>query len=200
MAAQHHQWMMLQPMATHQPMITIRPSTLEDAEELAKCMDAIALERRFLGRLGGFTVGQTRALISSLADNGGIQLIAVDENTGIIIGWCHVARVSMEEGMRHVCGLGMGVLKSYRRHGWGQKLLENVIQQVFSSSNTTFSRIEVEVWASNKAAIRLYEKNGFIVEGTKRRARLLDGVEDDMVIMGLLREEWRPYDHAVDGI
>ena len=131
----------------------------------------------------GFTVGQTREFISLLTDGGGIQLIAVDDNAGIIVGWCDATPISLE-GMQHVCKLGMGILKSYRRQGWGQKLLGNVIQQVFSSSNTTLSRLELEVWASNKAAIRLYEKNGFIVEGTKRHARFLDGQEDDMVIMG----------------
>jgi RimJ/RimL family protein N-acetyltransferase len=47
-------------------------------------------------------------------------------------------------------------------------------------------RIELEVLASNTAAIRLYEKVGFVHEGVKRRARHLDGAWDDNVMMALL--------------
>jgi RimJ/RimL family protein N-acetyltransferase len=48
------------------------------------------------------------------------------------------------------------------------------------------------VFASNVAAVRLYEKEGFRHEGQRRRGRILDGVEDDILVMGLLRQEWPP--------
>jgi RimJ/RimL family protein N-acetyltransferase len=50
--------------------------------------------------------------------------------------------------------------------------------------------VELEVFASNKEAIDLYEKNGFLIEGSKRRAWIMDGRQDDVLFMGLLREEW----------
>jgi RimJ/RimL family protein N-acetyltransferase len=36
-------------------------------------------------------------------------------------------------------------------------------------------RIELEVFASNTGANRLYEKAGFVVEGVKKKRRKLDG-------------------------
>ena len=48
-------------------------------------------------------------------------------------------------------------------------------------------RIELQVYASNKGAIALYRKFGFVTEGTKIRARKLDGHYDDIVIMARLR-------------
>jgi RimJ/RimL family protein N-acetyltransferase len=45
------------------------------------------------------------------------------------------------------------------------------------------TRIELEVFASNHAAIRLYERHGFVIEGVKRGARVLDGIVDDLVCM-----------------
>jgi len=48
-------------------------------------------------------------------------------------------------------------------------------------------RIELEVFASNVAAIRLYEKLGFRREGLKRRFRILDGFYGDNIMMALLR-------------
>ena len=47
-------------------------------------------------------------------------------------------------------------------------------------------RVELEVLASNLPAISVYEKLGFQRKGVKRRARKLDGVYDDNVIMALL--------------
>jgi RimJ/RimL family protein N-acetyltransferase len=49
-----------------------------------------------------------------------------------------------------------------------------------------FTRIELTVYDTNAAAIALYRKHGFIEEGRKRRARVLDGRVDDMVCMALL--------------
>jgi RimJ/RimL family protein N-acetyltransferase len=46
-------------------------------------------------------------------------------------------------------------------------------------------RIELEVYGSNKSAIRLYERAGFVVEGVKKRARKLDGEYDDLVQMAV---------------
>lgn len=46
-------------------------------------------------------------------------------------------------------------------------------------------RIELDVFASNKPAIALYEKLGFTREGIKRGARKIDGVSDDVVLMAL---------------
>ena len=40
-------------------------------------------------------------------------------------------------------------------------------------------RVDLEVFASNEAAIALYPKFGFVVEGMKKRARKLDGKYDD---------------------
>ena len=47
-------------------------------------------------------------------------------------------------------------------------------------------RIELEVYPSNQRAIRLYAKLGFRLEGTKRKARKLDGKHEDDCFMALI--------------
>ncbi|MGW0479935.1 GNAT family N-acetyltransferase [Nonomuraea sp. NPDC003214] len=47
-------------------------------------------------------------------------------------------------------------------------------------------RIRLTVVAENTAAIRVYEKAGFIVEGREREAFRRNATWHDMVIMGLL--------------
>jgi putative acetyltransferase len=50
-------------------------------------------------------------------------------------------------------------------------------------------RIEVTVYADNAAAVRLYRKVGFAIEGTARRFALRDGVLVDAHHMALFRHQ-----------
>ena len=75
------------------------------AKEVSACVDAVARERRFLGNVVGFTADDTRSFVASLAEKGGVQMVALDER--VVIGWCDVTTVPFE-GMRHVGRLGMG--------------------------------------------------------------------------------------------
>ena len=165
-------------------MVHLRPSTLDDAPRVSACVDAVARERRYLGAVCGFSVNETRSFLVALAESGGVQILALAEEA--VVGWCDVTPLPFE-GMRHVGRLGMGLLPPYRGQGLGRRLLRDVLGRVFAKG---LSRVEVEVFASNLAAVRLYEQEGFVTEGRKRRARLLDGIEDDILMLGLLRDEW----------
>ena len=48
------------------------------------------------------------------------------------------------------------------------------------------TRLELEVYADNEAAIHLYERFGFEVEGTLRRHAFRDGEYIDSKVMGRL--------------
>lgn len=167
-------------------MIKLRPSNPDDAEGVSACVTAVARERRYLASICGFTPEETRSYLTSLVTSGGIQILALAE--GAVIGWCDV-NFHPFEGMRHVGQLGMGLLPAYRGQGLGRRLLQETLQRVFANG---LRRVELDVFASNGPAVRLYEQEGFVIEGRKRRARILDGVEDDILVMGLLREEWPP--------
>jgi RimJ/RimL family protein N-acetyltransferase len=51
-------------------------------------------------------------------------------------------------------------------------------------------RIELEVYAFNPRAYRVYEKAGFIVEGRRREAFRFDGERVDAIVMSILKPEW----------
>jgi ribosomal protein S18 acetylase RimI-like enzyme len=87
----------------------------------------------------------------------------------------------------------MGILAPYRGQGIGRRLLQAALQ---SAQAKGLIKIDLEVFASNHAAIALYERAGFIREGCRRRARHLDGIWDDVLLLTLLPLlASRPYPH-----
>ena len=49
-------------------------------------------------------------------------------------------------------------------------------------------RIELEVFVDNAAAIHLYEKFGFVIEGTKRKYAFREGEYVDTHVMARVRD------------
>jgi len=64
----------------------------------------------------------------------------------------------------------------------GKKLMTATLQ---AAEKFGMERVELLVYASNVDAIGFYEKNGFVCEGTKKKARKLDGEYDDVNIMAI---------------
>lgn len=92
-------------------------------------------------------------------------------------------RAPPREGYRYGGVLGIGLLAAYRGRGLGAKL---ALSAICEARQAGIERIEVEVLLSDENAIRLYGQLGFVHEGVKRRARLMDGGYDDKVFMALL--------------
>ncbi len=82
---------------------------------------------------------------------------------------------------RHVATLGMGVKASARRLGVGSALLQAAIALCEDWMQVT--RIEIEVYTDNMAAIALYRRHGFVLEGTCTRYAFRDGAHVDAHLM-----------------
>ncbi len=90
---------------------------------------------------------------------------------------------------QHSAGLRMSVGDRFRDQGIGFALLEAAIR--FAQSNQLLTRIELEVFQNNEAAIHLYRKAQFRVEGTKREAVQINGKFIGVLSMALLLSEFR---------
>jgi RimJ/RimL family protein N-acetyltransferase len=163
--------------------IRIVPATDAHVEGYHRCVDVVARERRYLIFTSAPSIVQSRAFVSMLLDGGGVQFVAVDA-PGEVVGWCDLVR-DTRDGFTHCWHLGMGLLPQVRGRGIGRRLAEAAIA---AAAEHGAERIELEVFASNARAIVLYERLGFAREGVKRRARKLDGIIDDNVMMALLLE------------
>ncbi len=72
--------------------------------------------------------------------------------------------------------------------GYGREAMEIALRYGFREVN--LHRIQVTVIAYNERAIALYERLGFVREGVFRQFGLRDGQRYDMLLYGLLRDEW----------
>lgn len=72
--------------------------------------------------------------------------------------------------------------------GAGSFAVKSMIQHAFNNLN--LRRIELSVLSNNTRAQHIYEKNGFIYEGTKRKSVFKNGDFVDMKIYSILKEDY----------
>lgn len=163
--------------------VVLRESVPEDAESFRACLDAVARERRWLAFLEAPPLREVVDFLARQRGLGMVQIVAVEGAR--VVGWCDVIP-KPHDGFRHSSSLGIGLLAGYRARGLGRALLGRTLDGARARG---LLRVELEVYASNSAAIALYERCGFRHEGRRRRARFLDGAFEDVIEMALLFDE-----------
>jgi RimJ/RimL family protein N-acetyltransferase len=79
--------------------------------------------------------------------------------------------------------------KAYWNQGYGSEALRLLVQYGFETMR--LHRIWLRVLATNPRAIRAYEKIGFVHEGRMREAQFAHGKHHDILLMSILRPEWK---------
>jgi len=83
--------------------------------------------------------------------------------------------------------LGIWLAKPYWNQGLGSDAVRTLCRFAFDHMN--LQRVALDVFATNPRGLRVYEKVGFRLEGTLRRAEFVNGELVDCYVMGLLAEE-----------
>jgi RimJ/RimL family protein N-acetyltransferase len=163
-------------------MIEIRQIREENIESFHAAVDVVAREHKYLALLQAPPIERATAFVRRNIENGYPQLVAIADRK--VVGWCNVPPAAREV-MAHVGDLFMGLLPHWRGQGLGERLLQESLN---ASDAFGYLRVELGVFASNTRAASLYRKAGFVEEGIKRRAILIDGVFHDEIIMARLRD------------
>jgi ribosomal protein S18 acetylase RimI-like enzyme len=159
--------------------LQIRPARESDAASANDAVNAIAAEKWYLATVEGFSKEQTRAFLKQVVDGNLPQVLAVVQDQ--VVGFCDVIPHTAK-GFTHVGRLGMGVRSGWRRQGVGHRLLDGCL---CLARNAGIEKVELEVFADNVVAVRLYESFGFIQEGLKVRGRKLENRYQDLKLMAL---------------
>jgi RimJ/RimL family protein N-acetyltransferase len=89
-----------------------------------------------------------------------------------------------------VCELGIAIGdKDYWGRGCGRESIRLLLAYAFKYLN--YRKVWLRVHAANERAVRAYRACGFVEEGRQRAHVWSNGVYDDLLLMGVLREEWR---------
>lgn len=108
------------------------------------------------------------------------------EAEGKLIGQCALFNF---DHTGHTCELGIAIGDAaYRGRGYGRETIILLLDYAFRLRN--FRRVWLRVHGKNERAIRAYRACGFQEEGRQRAHVWSSGAYDDLVLMGILREEW----------
>ena len=103
---------------------------------------------------------------------------------GEVVGNLGLHATQKSPRRRHVGSLGLAVRDDRHRHGVGSALMAAAIELADGWLN--LQRLELMVYTDNLAAIALYRKFGFAIEGTSRAYAFRDGRYVDAYLMARL--------------
>lgn len=114
---------------------------------------------------------------------GSFNLVAVAGDR--VVGMVGLETFPNRPRRRHVGRIGISVHHEFQGKGVGTALMAACVDLADNWLNLT--RLELEVYSDNEAAIHLYERFGFQYEGKMRRHAFRDGEYVDSNMMGRLR-------------
>ena len=162
------------------PGVEVRPGTWRGARGLLELLDRVGAEGRYI-RSERVTPERARRIRRSLREpwsREAANIVAVSEDR--VIGNLGIAREPSRE-TRHIASLGMAVIEEWRGRGVGSALLAEAFRW---AAWTGVEKIALSVYPHNQRAVNLYEKFGFVQEGTLTgHSKKSYGYEDE-VLMG----------------
>jgi len=117
---------------------------------------------------------------------------AIETKDGVHIGNTNLFNASPENRSAEL-GIMIGE-KEYWSRGFGTDALTTLARFGFDEMN--LNRIQLTVYSFNERAQAAYRKAGFVEEGRLRQAMYRQGVYHDILVMGLLRDEFEAMDGA----
>lgn len=184
---------------THKPtlrggLVTLRPIRAEDADAIGAILRSDGEIARLTGSVhssseepAGMPVDELRGIYGQWAEaDDRLVLAVIDNASGDLVG--EVVLNEWDEGNQS-CNFRCLVGVSGRGRGLGTEATRLVVE--YGLTQVGLHRIGLEVYAFNPRARHVYEKAGFVHEGTGREALLFDGEWVDVHYMAVLAGDLR---------
>lgn len=166
--------------------VALRPIVADDAEALwADLADPEA--RRLTGTHATFTRAEIDRWAATRGDQADrLDLAVTDAVTG---AWLGEVVINDWDPDNASCGFRIALAAAARDRGIGTEATRLIVDHVLST-HPDVHRIELEVYAFNPRARTVYERAGFVHEGTRRSALRWGGEWIDALTMAILRPDW----------
>ena len=150
----------------------IRRCEINDADNMLKMLLELDKETEYMlfeADERPNDINRVKAMINQSINGDNLLLIATEDDN--IIGFLSAQRGIIRK-IKHTAYIVVGIREKFRGKGIGKKLFCEL--DLWAKENN-ISRLELTVMCPNSMAKKLYEKNGFEVEGTKRNSIFMNG-------------------------
>ncbi|MGH7729357.1 MAG: GNAT family N-acetyltransferase [Vulcanimicrobiaceae bacterium] len=159
----------------------VREATLADVDGIIDALGPVAAEDRWIATELPLPRERMRVRFAQTLESTEGTIFVALQGTQI------VGSLGLHGGYRGAVELGMSLVAECRGRGLGSRLMEAAVAW---SRAHGYHKISLTVAPWNEAAIRLYERYGFVREGFLRKhLRRNDGALWDLIEMGLLLDE-----------
>jgi RimJ/RimL family protein N-acetyltransferase len=180
----------VKPVLTGEKTI-LRPFTAADADVMWEIVNDPEVVRFTFEPTTALTLGGLRSWYGvRTADPDRLDLAVTDRETGELVG--EVVLYEWDPAARG-CTFRTLVGPRGRGRGLGSEATRLIVGHAFEQVG--LHRVQLEVYADNPRARRVYEKAGFVVEGVRREAARRGGAWVDEVLMAVLDHEWAAQGH-----
>jgi RimJ/RimL family protein N-acetyltransferase len=162
--------------------ITIRTAGCEDASRLIDVIKTNAPERSYiLMEHYGKSPAAVQEYICGMDFTRNLLLVAVAEDE--VVG--ALSAVQMDQGKRpqteHILKIGLHLAPAYRGLGIGSEMLN---YSVAWARERGFKKLEANIFTTNKRSLHVFERAGFVSEGTRLKRIRIGKEYIDEVLMG----------------
>jgi ribosomal protein S18 acetylase RimI-like enzyme len=153
--------------------VTVREANEDDAAAIEYVVNSVASEKYYI--VPERSREDWDEVIKQIKDRRGLIIVAqVDGKT---VGMAHLVRGRLEKS-KHVGFLGISVLRGSRRIGIGKAMMNYMIE--WAERQEELEKVSLTVFSTNKAAINLYRRFGFNIEGTSKKQYKIEGRHIDV--------------------
>ena len=166
--------------------LLIRESEPGDAAELVTFLNRVSVETDFtsLDREGILLTDTEMELFLDKQAHSENQITLLALLNDEIAGLVNIT-ADQRKRVRHIGDLFIVIGQKYWNNGLGSLLLEEVIE--WAKASGILRRLQLTVQTRNQAAVHLYQKHGFAIEGRQERgAYIEEGEFIDVYLMGRL--------------
>ncbi|HET9169934.1 MAG TPA: GNAT family protein [Actinospica sp.] len=168
-------------------LVILRPVTVEDVPGLIEMLHDEE-GSRLTGTHADFDAEVAEKWYATRGEHDDrLDLAVIDRASGEYVGEVVLNELDVDN---RACGFRISLIgpRAFGR-GFGTEATRLILAHAFETVGV--NRVELDVYDFNPRARRVYEKVGFVHEGTKRQALLWDGEWVDAHVMAMLASDWR---------
>ena len=160
-------------------VIGLRAPEPADTEAYLAFRNDLGATGDLIGYFRGVPRHKVAEWLATVDNRAGVTLTTVDLSDSRPVGYVNVSDIDAVSG---TCRIGLAIFApAYRGKGLGRRIMDLMLGYCREWLN--IRKVNLIVLADNKAAVTLYEKCGFVIEGTLKDEYFLDGRYRTALIM-----------------